>query len=219
MCGRFAVSITKSDIEKLMPEVESKEIKPNYNVAPTQTVASIKDSDPNSISFLHWGLIPHWAKDKTIASKMINARSETVHEKPSFRSAYKKRRCILLATGYYEWKKTGKEKFPYYIGFDNELFLMAGLWEKWIDRSSGELIESTTIITTSPNKFTEEIHNRMPVILKTDETYKWLDPSSDPNALHSLLKPCEPKGMTAWEVSKEVNSPKNNYPELIQKLR
>lgn len=218
MCGRFAVSITKSDIEKLLPKAEPKSVAPNYNVAPTQNVPVIKDSNPNEISYLKWGLIPVWAKDRTIASKLINARSETANEKPSFRSAFKKRRCLFLATGYYEWKKVGKEKFPYYIGFDNKPFLMAGLWERWTDKSNGEIIETSTILTCDPNEFTKDVHHRMPVILKDKEVENWLDPESNQEKLQSFMKPCDPDGMTAWEVSKEVNSPRNNYPKLIERV-
>lgn len=219
MCGRFAVSITKTDIEKLLPGLSSnQEIKPNFNVAPTQMVATIKDETPNEISFQKWGLIPFWAKEKSIGTRMINARGETVQKKASFRNAFKKRRCLIPATGYYEWKKVGKEKFPYYLGFDNKPFLMAGLWEKWTDKETGEIIESNTIITTEPNEFTAEVHDRMPVILNQDDAQAWINPQSTKDELQELLIPYPSDGMTAWQVSKEVNSPRNNFPELINTL-
>ncbi|NYE06795.1 putative SOS response-associated peptidase YedK [Bacillus niacini] len=224
MCGRFTLTATvdqlidRFDIEFFLQE---EEYNPSYNVAPSQSVlAVINDGARNKMGFLRWGLIPPWAKDMSIGYKMINARAETLTDKPSFRNAYKKKRCLILADSFYEWKRLdSKNKIPMRIKLkSNELFSMAGLWENW-KSPEGKSIYSCSVITTSPNELVQDIHDRMPVILNPEDEKYWLDPSiTDTTKLNPLLKPLDHTLMEAYEVSPLVNSPKNNSIELIQKI-
>ncbi|RST60186.1 SOS response-associated peptidase [Siminovitchia terrae] len=224
MCGRFTLTasfdeiIDRFDIEQMIDESL---YSPNYNVAPSQSVvAVINDGSKNRLGFLRWGLIPPWAKDIKIGYKMINARAETLTEKPSFRSPYKNKRCLILADSFYEWKRhDDKTKTPMRIKLkSNNLFAMAGLWETW-QSPSGEPIHSCTIITTKPNKLVEDIHDRMPVILKPEEESIWLDKTiKDTDYLNHLLTPLPENLMEAYKVSELVNSPKNNSIELIREI-
>ncbi|HYK73956.1 MAG TPA: SOS response-associated peptidase [Pseudoneobacillus sp.] len=224
MCGRFTLTATleqlmdRFDIEYFMNE---EDYFPNYNIAPSQSVlAVINNGAANKMGYLKWGLIPSWAKDPSISNKMINARGETLIEKPSFKYAYQKKRCLILADSFYEWKKSdSKSKTPMRIKLkSDDLFAMAGLWEKWIS-PEGKSIFTCTVITTTPNALVHEIHDRMPVILKREDEKFWLDPSiTDTNLLNPLLKPLDMELMEAYEVSSLVNSPKNNTIELIQKI-
>jgi putative SOS response-associated peptidase YedK len=224
MCGRFTLTATvdqlidRFDIEFFLQE---EEYNPSYNVAPSQSVlAVINDGARNKMGFLRWGLIPPWAKDLSIGYKMINARAETLTDKPSFRNAYKKRRCLIVADSFYEWKRLdSKTKIPMRIKLkSNELFSMAGLWENW-KSPEGKSIYSCSVITTSPNELVQDIHDRMPVILNPEDEKYWLDPSiTDTTKLNPLLKPLDHTLMEAYEVSALVNSPKNNSIELIQKI-
>jgi putative SOS response-associated peptidase YedK len=224
MCGRFTLTATvdqlidRFDIEFFLQE---EEYLPSYNVAPSQSVlAVINNGTQNKMGFLRWGLIPPWAKDMSIGYKMINARAETLIDKPSFRNAYKKKRCLIVADSFYEWKRIdSKTKIPMRIKLkSNELFSMAGLWENW-KSPDGKSIYSCSVITTSPNALVQDIHDRMPVILKPDAEKYWLDPSiTDTTKLNPLLKPLDHALMEAYEVSPLVNSPKNNSIELIQKI-
>ena len=168
-------------------------------------------------SFLRWGLIPSWAKEEAIGNRMINARAETIAEKPSFKRALQKRRCLVIADGFYEWKAEGKKKTPMFIALRSRApFGFAGLWEIW-KAPSGEAIHSCTIITTTPNKLMESIHNRMPVILPREAETAWLDRTvDDPQKLLPLLVPYPDKEMTAYEVSLLVNSPRNDVPACIE---
>jgi putative SOS response-associated peptidase YedK len=224
LCGRFTLTVTideilnRFDIEAFLKE---ESYLPNYNVAPSQSVlAIINNGAINKMGYLRWGLIPPWAKDISIGYKMINARSETLAEKPSFRTAYKKKRCLIIADGFYEWKlHEDKTKTPMRIKLkSNELFGMAGLWEHW-KSPEGESIYSCSVITTGPNELMKDIHDRMPVILKPEDEKIWLDPAiSKPDDLNHLLKPLDSDLMEAYEVSSLVNSPKNNTIDLIQKI-
>jgi putative SOS response-associated peptidase YedK len=224
MCGRFTLTasveelVDRFDIEFFL---QQEGYAPSYNIAPSQSVLSvINNGIHNKMGFLRWGLIPPWAKDPSIGYKMINARSETLHEKPSFRNAYLKRRCLIVADSFYEWKKIDdKTKTPMRIKLkSDQLFTMAGLWEKWIS-PEGESIYSCSVITTNANDFIKDIHDRMPVILKPEDEKLWLDPQlTDLTTLNSLLKPLDAELMDAHEVSSLVNSPKNNTIELIQKI-
>jgi putative SOS response-associated peptidase YedK len=224
MCGRFTLSATvdqlidRFDVEFFLQE---EEYSPSYNVAPSQSVlAVINDGTHNKMGFLRWGLIPPWAKDMSIGYKMINARAETLSEKPSFRNAYKKKRCLIVADSFYEWRKIdSKTKIPMRIKLkSDELFSMAGLWENW-KSPEGKSIYSCSVITTSPNELVQDIHDRMPVILKPEDEKYWLNSSiTETNKLHHLLKPLEHRLMEAYEVSPLVNSPKNNSIQLIQKI-
>ncbi|MBN2173592.1 MAG: SOS response-associated peptidase [Bacteroidales bacterium] len=215
MCGRFSFSPLAKIIEdRFDVKVDSTQYKPRYNCAPSQNLAVISNADPERLGFYRWGLIPFWAKDKNIGNKMINTKAETIMEKPSFKSSFKRKRCLVLSDGFYEWKKINlKEKIPYRIYLEDEgLFTMAGIWDTWKDENN-ELIHSFSIITTSANKLMENIHNRMPVILEKKDEKPWLQ-EDDTGFLTGLLKPLDEKLMTAHPVSKLVNSPANDVPEI-----
>lgn len=221
MCGRFVFYSPTEAVTRLFPVDDADPVEPRYNIAPTNYVAAIRqrDSEAPRLVMLRWGLIPFWAKDKAIGNRLINARAETVAEKPSFRSAFKACRCLILANGFYEWKKDGNGKTPHLIGMKNrDPFAMAGLWERWRSRADDdETIESCTIVTTTPNALTSTIHNRMPVILDPDDYGAWLDPgTSDRDALQAMLRPFVADEMQAFPVSREVNNPRNQGPALIE---
>ena len=211
MCGRF----TFIDIEDIRERFKTEPInlKPNYNVAPTQNVPVILN---HQLSMFRWGLIPSWAKDPSIGHKMINARAETINEKPSFKHSLQRKRCLIVADGFYEWKKEGTTKQPHRITLKNKkLFGFAGLWDTW-KSPLGEIINSCSIITTTPNELMVEIHDRMPVILSRDSERVWLDQSIvDGGVLKSLLVPYPAELMIVYEVSGFVNSVKNNGPECL----
>lgn len=217
MCGRYTL---RTPVETLVERFEINEypssITPSYNIAPSQGVAAvIAENGKRKLEMLHWGLIPSWAKDPEVGNKMINARAETVAEKPSYRKAFKERRCLILADGFYEWQKTDSGKQPFYIRMEDEApFAFAGLWESW---QNGREIRSCTIITTSPNEVAAQVHNRMPVILHPEDYEMWLDPDFDEREpLTTLLKPFPAEAMEAYPVSRKVNRPANNDPEVIE---
>ena len=221
MCGRFTLSSPSETVEALFELAETPDLVARYNVAPTQTVASVLIDAGKSqrvLRMLHWGLVPSWAKDPGIGSRMINARSETVATKPSFRAAFRRRRCLIVADGFYEWKKLERGKQPYYIRLaDGAPFAFAGLWEHW-DGGDGSAVDSCTIITTEPNELTRDIHNRMPVILARDDHATWLDPElTDPDDVQSLLRPYPADHMEAYPVSTRVNRASNDVPECIER--
>ena len=196
-------------------------MQPNYNVAPTQEVPAVvagNGGGDRRLEMLRWGLIPSWADDPGIGARMINARSETVAEKPSFRRAFKERRCLIPADGFYEWQKTNGGKQPHYIRMKNgRPFAFAGLWESW--KGDGNEIRSCTILTTNPNDIAGEIHNRMPVILPPEGYEVWLDPDvRETDQLLSLLAPYPPSDMEAYPVSRRVNSPSNNEPSCVESV-
>ena len=168
MCGRFSIAGFEGIEERFQLEIEFPDLKPNYNVAPSQNVPVILKHCSNQLALFKWGLIPFWAKDPSIGHKMINARAETVDEKPSFKTCLQRKRCLIVADGFYEWKKEGSTKRPHRITLKNkELFGFAGLWDAW-KSPTGEIVNSCTIITTTPNELMEPLHNRMPVILPKD---------------------------------------------------
>ena len=224
MCGRFTLTasfeqiIERFEIEQF---IEEDLFSPSYNVAPSQSVLSvINDGSKNRVGFLRWGLIPSWAKDEKIGFKLINARAETLNEKPSFRQAYRSRRCLVIADSFYEWKRhDDKTKTPMRIKLkSDQLFSMAGIWEQW-KSPQGKSIFTCSVITTAPNELVKDIHDRMPVILKPEDEKIWLDRAiTDTARLDHLLKPLDPDLMEAYEVSSLVNSPKNNSVELIQEI-
>jgi putative SOS response-associated peptidase YedK len=224
MCGRFTLTATvdqlidRFDIEYFL---EQEDFQPSYNIAPSQSVvAVINNGHHNKMGYLRWGLIPPWAKDMSIGHKMINARAETLIEKPSFRTAYKKKRCLIIADSFYEWKRLDeKKKVPMRIKLKSEqLFAMAGLWENW-KSPEGKSIFSCTVITTTPNNLVKEIHDRMPVILRPEDEKIWLDPTlNDTRLLDQLMVPLNESLMETYEVSSLVNSPKNNSIELIERI-
>ena len=220
MCGRFTLTVDPGQLREAYPDVEiPKDLKPRYNIAPTQPVAVIPNDGKNKLDFFVWGLIPSWAKDPQIGSRMINARSETLAEKPSFRSAYRRRRCLIVADGFYEWRKEAgsTSKTPMYIQLESrEPFAFAGLWENWHSPDGSEVL-SCTIITTEPNALIAKIHNRMPVLLPREAYAKWLDPGElDPSVMDPLLRPYPAEEMIAYPVSTLVNKPQNDVPEVIQ---
>ena len=221
MCGRFALIAPGAEIADTFALAETPQLAPRYNIAPTQPVAAIRlhpHSGQREWTHFHWGLIPSWAKEPNMAARMINARSETVAEKPAFRAAFKRRRCLIPASGFYEWQKTGSGKQPMYIHpADAPLFAFAGLWETWQIPGGGEL-DSCTILTTTPNSFMRSIHDRMPVILEPEDFGMWLDPGERPeNGLH-LLRPFSPEKMSTYPVSTFVNNPRNEGPDCIAPL-
>ncbi|WJE49667.1 SOS response-associated peptidase [Peribacillus frigoritolerans] len=222
MCGRFTLF---TDIEEIKERFDiqgsfDEEYQFSYNIAPSQSVLSvINDGVRNRLGYLRWGLIPFWAKDEKAGYKMINARAETIAEKASFRNAYKKKRCLIIADSFYEWKKTPERKIPMRIKLKNHApFGMAGLWESW-KSPEGISVYSCSIITTVPNELMTSIHDRMPVILKPEDEKDWLKPSiNDPAYLQQYLKSFDSEQMEAFEVSTDVNSTKNNTPNLIQQI-
>ena len=217
MCGRYTLKTPTNVLAEWFEIEESpSSLTSSYNIAPTQKVAAVvEEDDKRKLEMFHWGLIPSWAKDPAIGNKMINARAETVSEKPSFRSAFKKRRCLILADGFYEWQKTDNGKQPYHVRMeDGSPFAFAGLWETW---KNDEEIRSCAIITTEANDLMGEIHHRMPVILPPENYDLWLDPDFDEKEpLTSLLRPYPDEAMEAYPVSRKVNRPANDEPGCIE---
>jgi putative SOS response-associated peptidase YedK len=218
MCGRYVQFSLFPILQKEfgLKFGEEVDLKPSWNLAPTQNVPVVVNEDGNRLTTCRWGLIPPWSKDMAIGSRMINARAETLAEKPSFKSPFKKHRCLVVADGFYEWKKTVTGKAPTYIHMtDGSPIGFAGLYSDWTS-PEGEAIRTCTIVTTEPNELLAPIHNRMPVIIPPDKRHIWLDPGQqDPEALSLLLTPYSAGEMEAWEVARTVNSPTNNGPELI----
>lgn len=222
MCGRFTYATAPEITAEFFELTSVPELKPRYNIAPTQPVPVILVSAEDScrkLRPLHWGLIPHWAKDPGIGARMINARAETVATKPAFRAAFRERRCLIAADGFYEWQKLPRGKQPFYIRLSNaEPFAFAGLWEHW-EGPDGAGIGSCTILTTEPNEVLRPIHNRMPVILHPKDFSKWLDRATkQTNALEALLRPYPTEAMTAYPVSTRVNSPTRDDAGCIEHI-
>lgn len=222
MCGRYTQTITDPNIVAQTFDLDSvpDEIQARYNIAPTQNVLTIvqNEAGQREAGYMRWGLIPSWAKERSIGNRMINARAETLAEKPSFRTAYKKQRCLVVADGFYEWKKNeDKSKTPMYIHLqDRALFGLAGLWERWTDRETGEVLTTCTIITTNANELIKPVHHRMTVILPRDDYGFWLDTQvSDTDRLQTLLRPYSPEDMHMYAVSTQVNNPRHEGPDLI----
>ena len=221
MCGRFAFYSPHEAVIRLFGVAAAPEIEPRWNIAPTQFVATVREAGgPREVAMLYWGLVPSWAKEKAIGARMINARGETLTEKPSFRSAFRRRRCLVLADGYYEWQRSGAVKQPYFIAFEGgQPFGMAGLWERWRDPASGEPLESCCIVTTSPAPSVAHVHDRMPVIVPPDAYAEWLDPRNDATEdLARLLVPSAVPGLIARPVSRRVNDARNQGADLVLPL-
>ncbi len=221
MCGRFSLTKEELEIEKRFnAKFYSNDLVKRYNVAPSQLALVITDEKPHELQLLKWGLIPSWAKEASIGYKMINAKSETIFEKPSFRNLIKKRRCLVISDGFYEWKPLeGKHKQPYRIGLKgDDLFAFAGLWDTWTDKETGEIVPTFTIITTNSNCLVTPIHDRMPVLLHKEDEVKWLSSKLPTNEIVALLKSFPAKEMKAYPVSELVNSPKNDSEKLIEPL-
>jgi putative SOS response-associated peptidase YedK len=221
MCGRFTLTATPEQLQQAIPvlSLPTIGISARYNIAPSQPVAVVPNDGQMKLDFYVWGLIPSWAKDPSIGSRMINARGETLAEKPSFRSAFRRRRCLIPANGFYEWQQAPgrKTKIPMYIRLKSgEPFAFAGLWESW-NAPDGSNVLSCTIITTTPNSLLEPIHNRMPVILPPSAFAQWLEPGEqNPSTLQALIQPYPAEAMTAYPVSTLVNRPENDVAACIQ---
>ena len=216
MCGRFSLNIPARQIAELFNTMNFQEAPPRFNIAPTQDVLTVYRERTQSgpwLGMFRWGLIPRWAKDAKIAARLINARSETLAEKPSFRAAFKARRCLIPASGFYEWKKLGSRKQPYFIGLaDRKPFAFAGLWESWL-APEGEEIRTCTILTTRANTLIADIHDRMPVILAADRHERWLAPQPLAAAeTAGLFEPFPADEMLAYPVSALVNRVANDEP-------
>lgn len=219
MCGRFTQTKPADRYARLFGLTTQMRFVPRYNVAPTQAVLLCRNSASGAreLVSLRWGLIPHWVKEPGTGYSTINARAETVADKPAYRDAFRQRRCLIPADGFYEWKPDRPRKQPYYIHRrDNEPFAFAGLWDRW-DHAQ-DRIESCTIIVTAANELVVPIHDRMPVILDPAAYSRWLDPNSDARALLSLLKPSPAGDLEAYPVAPTVNDPDNEGPELIEPM-
>ncbi len=220
MCGRFALY---EDTEKFRDHFgldSIPDLPQNYNIAPGTHILGVSYYE-NVLSpmLFRWGFIPHWSKDKKTGYKMINSRIESVWEKPSFRGAIRHKRCLIPASGFYEWKKTEDGKQPYFITVaDSSIFAMAGIWETWEDKSSGEIIDSCAILTTEAGGLVKDIHDRMPVIIDREGYQEWLDQGVQTRDRLNIRQVSE-DNMEAWPVSSKVNSPKNNNPELTAALK
>ena len=220
MCGRFA---QRSDPKRLAREFKVSdvpEVEPRYNIAPTQDILGVIESEDNrEMKFFKWGLIPSWAKDAAMGARLINARSETVEEKPAFREAFKRRRCIIPADGFYEWQRTKGHKQPFFFQMKNEtLFGFAGLWERW-QGAEGQVIESCTILTTEANEVLRPVHDRMPVIVHQDDYALWLNEDvRKRELLKDILRPYPAEGMIRYPVSTAINSPLNQGAQLIERM-
>jgi putative SOS response-associated peptidase YedK len=222
MCGRFALTISPQALAKLFQLEEVPELEPRYNIAPSQAVAAVvqgREEARRILKMMQWGFIPFWAKDPGIGMKMINARAETAAEKPAFRDAFAHKRCLVPASGFYEWQKRGKAKQPYFIRLQNEeCFAMAGLWQRW-EGQDGRIIESCNILTTESNALMTPIHNRMPVILAPDHYELWLDcDPAEKERLQQLFRPLPAETMEAYPVSKSVNRPTHDAPDCVTPL-
>ncbi len=216
MCGRFTLTVDPADLQLLLDLIDvPSELTPRYNIAPTQPVAVVTSPVDRKVEIFQWGLIPSWSKDPSMGSRMINARAETVHEKPAFRAPFARKRCLILADGFYEWKQLEKNKQPYYIRLaEGGPFAFAGLWDHWTS-PEGDERKTCTIITCEPNELMSQLHNRMPVIFDKSTMWDWLDPDAPQLALKAMLSPYDTHAMTAYPVSRAVNRPANDSPECI----
>jgi putative SOS response-associated peptidase YedK len=213
MCGRFTRTTPVRVLANLFDFVEAPDLTPRYNIAPTQSVAAVRqagEQPKRELALLRWGLVPSWADDPKIGNSLINARAETAPSKPAFRAAFKGRRCLVLADGFYEWQKQGKHKQPYLIcRRDRQPFAFAGLWERW-HGGEEDAIESCAILTTSANDAVRAIHERMPVIVTPADYARWLDPKTPRAELEALLVPCRADELASFPVGKWVNDPKHD---------
>ncbi|MGB0521471.1 MAG: SOS response-associated peptidase [Flammeovirgaceae bacterium] len=220
MCGRYTIVSNSESVKKEFSLEETSPIQPQYNAAPSYALPVITDVYPQRLSFLRWGLIPNWAKDMKIGNKTINARSETILEKASFRKPIRKQRCLVLANCYFEWKKEADHsKVPHLIYCMNQrLFAMAGIWDNWVNQQSGEVISSFSIITVPAVPRLAELHERMPAILTKAQREAYLNPTTPIEEIIALLVPYENEQMNAMPVSNLVNSPANNTKEILQPI-
>src|SRR5664280_1580089 len=217
MCGRYRLSRRKQLIQEYFDTTDEVDWEPRYNVAPSQSVGIIRQDrakPERRFSLARWGLIPYWAKDASIGYKLINARSETVGSKPAFREAFESRRCLIPADGFYEWKREGQTRQPFHLSLqDDSLFAFAGLWDRWKD-TSGQVVESCSILTTTPNALLANVHDRMPVILRPEAYDLWLDPGfRRAETLKEMLNPFDATLMKRYPVSTRVNFVRNDDPQ------
>lgn len=222
MCGRFTLFDSAASVAEGFGLAEVPSLSPRYNIAPSQEVAAVRmpaEGRGREFALLRWGLVPSWAKDPSLGTRMINARSETAAEKPAFRSAIRRRRCLVPASGFYEWKRTNGRKQPYFIRMRAEnVFAFAGFWETWKE-PGGAATESCALLTTSPNDLLRPIHDRMPVIVSPRDYDLWLSPQvRDPRELAFLFRPYPLEEMAAFPVGTAVNNPKTDAPALIEPL-
>ena len=224
MCGRASLSKVEKDLEERFratfytDETDRYHPLPTYNIAPTHYHPVITSDQPHLLQYFRWGLIPFWAKDPAIGSRMINARKETILEKSAFKNAAKNRRCLVPFDGFYEWKKTPEGKIPHFIGFKNkEIFSIAGLWEKW-KSPEAELVYSFTLITQPPNELLASIHDRMPAILTKDQEALWINSDLPAEEALAMITPLPDEFLTTYLVSKKVNKVSNNDPSLIEEV-
>lgn len=225
MCGRYVLTTPGEVLAQIFetappPEETLKAIVPRYNISPTQQVPIVRHAaagpGERELALVQWGLVPHWAKDKAIGNSLINARAETAAEKPSFRDAMKRRRCLIPADGFYEWKKLGKGKQPFLLRLKGgETFAFAGLWSQWKNPESASTLETCAILTTTPNELTATVHDRMPVILPEATWKRWLDEAPPGTPFTDLFLSYPAAKMEVFPVSKRVNSPANEGPENI----
>ena len=216
MCGRFAFYSPAEATAALFGATGTYDPGPRYNIAPTQDLSAVRGrdgSDGRELVALRWGLVPFWADDPALGNRMINARAETVAEKPAYRAAYRYRRCLVLADGFYEWHREGSVKVPWYISLaSDEPFAFAGLWERWSSKETGESIETATLITTQANDFLARLHHRMPVILDADRADRWLSGDNEFLVTASQDSPA----LRAWPVDRRVNNARNEGEDLIR---
>jgi len=227
MCGRYRLSRRKQVVEEYFESAsqeheqeEAEDWSPRYNIAPTQPVATVRQSGASRIlATMRWGLVPSWASDISIGNRLINGRCETVLQKPSFRDSFRLRRCLIPADGFYQWKKSSKERQPFHFGMkDNSLFAFAGVWDRW-KSPDGQTLESCSILTTAPNKWLEDVHDRMPVILPPCHYQTWLTmPAAEAETLVELLVPFDPSLMNRYPVGSLVNKPQNDGPECALEI-
>lgn len=221
MCGRYAIDYPDEFAARFGLDDLPDGLEPNYNAAPGQFLPVIikLDDQINSLEIMRWGLVPFWSKDEKIGYKMINARAESINQKPSFRKPFASQRCLVPAMGFYEWKKLGNAKQPYFIKpKNNSLISMAGLYDHW-KTTDGKILKTYTIITTQPNEIVKLIHNRMPVILNPETEKLWLDQDREQSSLLEILQPAPENDLSAFMVSKSVNNPEIQGEELVRPLQ
>ncbi len=223
MCGRYQLTIDRDQLALVYDAEVRAEHRPRFNIPPTSRVPVVRRVDDRRVvDDLAWGLVPHWAKDKKIGARMINARAETVADKPSFRSPFKRRRCLVPATGFYEWKRAGKQKVPHLIRIrEAEVFSMAGIWSSWTPKDAeagAEPLETFSVLTCDPEGALGDLHHRMPVILHPDHWDRWLDPAADREALLALARGTPAEVLEIYRVSQAVNSVRNQGPEVAERV-
>jgi len=219
MCGRYAFFSPAEAVRRVFGVSGVPVLEARYNIAPTQPVPVVREREPGrrEVALLHWGLVPSWAKEKAIGNRMINARAETIGEKPAFRRAYRDRRCLVLADGWYEWQATGDGKQPWFIrARDRQPLALAGLWERWRDPVGGEELESCAIVTRDAPGRLGEIHHRMPAVIPQQGAAAWRDPAQhDTGSLSDWLEEARADDFEAWPVSRAVNDPRHEGAELV----